>query len=198
MLPQATTGQPEISRCWSYQIGDECLRLEVFLIQVDARRKLALWGHDESHHPPNSALAGRIQAEFAALSNRGKAGGISLTGPPLIGHGTSEPDQMIASSEIESGSLEPTGPSRNTRNHNSASKVFSGCRCLCRWSRILRCVGRPIFTGTPGLGHLGQYQKVGLRFSKLLILMVRERGFEPPTPWSRTRFLDLLKSVEIE
>jgi hypothetical protein len=76
MLPQATTGQPEISRCWSYQIGDECLRLEVFLIQVDARRKLALWGHDESHHPPNSALAGRIQAEFAALSNRGKAGGI--------------------------------------------------------------------------------------------------------------------------
>ena len=28
--------------------------------------------------------------------------------------------------------------------------------------------------------------------------MVGERGFEPPTPWSRTRFSDLLKSVEIE
>jgi len=28
--------------------------------------------------------------------------------------------------------------------------------------------------------------------------MVGERGFEPPTPWSRTRFQDLWKSVEIE
>jgi hypothetical protein len=27
--------------------------------------------------------------------------------------------------------------------------------------------------------------------------LVGERGFEPPTPWSRTRFNDLLKSVEI-
>ena len=26
--------------------------------------------------------------------------------------------------------------------------------------------------------------------------MVGERGFEPPTPWSRTRFQYLLKSVE--
>jgi hypothetical protein len=35
-------------------------------------------------------------------------------------------------------------------------------------------------------------------FCKLLILLVGERGFEPPTPWSRTRFQRLLKSVEIE
>jgi hypothetical protein len=26
--------------------------------------------------------------------------------------------------------------------------------------------------------------------------LVGERGFEPPTPWSRTRFQELLKSVE--
>jgi hypothetical protein len=33
---------------------------------------------------------------------------------------------------------------------------------------------------------------------KLLMLLVRERGFEPPTPWSRTRFCGSLKCVEIE
>jgi len=27
--------------------------------------------------------------------------------------------------------------------------------------------------------------------------MVGERGFEPPTPWSRTSFSELLKSIEI-
>ena len=32
--------------------------------------------------------------------------------------------------------------------------------------------------------------------AKLLKRMVGERGFEPPTPWSRTRFQSLLKSVE--
>jgi hypothetical protein len=32
---------------------------------------------------------------------------------------------------------------------------------------------------------------------KLLILLVGERGFEPPTPLSRTRFSDLLKRAEI-
>jgi hypothetical protein len=32
------------------------------------------------------------------------------------------------------------------------------------------------------------------RFNSLKKL-VRERGFEPPTPWSRTRFHGLLKSV---
>ena len=32
---------------------------------------------------------------------------------------------------------------------------------------------------------------------KLLKRMVGERGFEPPTPWSRTRFSTLWKSVEI-
>jgi hypothetical protein len=31
---------------------------------------------------------------------------------------------------------------------------------------------------------------------KCLKELVGERGFEPPTPWSRTRFRDLLKSVE--
>ncbi len=28
--------------------------------------------------------------------------------------------------------------------------------------------------------------------------MVGERGFEPPTPWSRTRFQTILKSAEID
>jgi hypothetical protein len=37
----------------------------------------------------------------------------------------------------------------------------------------------------------------GKNTCKLLILLVGERGFEPPTPWSRTRFRGLLKSVEI-
>jgi len=32
---------------------------------------------------------------------------------------------------------------------------------------------------------------------KLLKRLVGERGFEPPTPWSRTRFQALLKPVEI-
>jgi hypothetical protein len=32
---------------------------------------------------------------------------------------------------------------------------------------------------------------------KLLILMVGERGFEPPTPWSRTACQSLLKPVDI-
>ena len=32
----------------------------------------------------------------------------------------------------------------------------------------------------------------------LLKIMVRERGFEPPTPWSRTKFQNLLKLVEID
>jgi hypothetical protein len=32
---------------------------------------------------------------------------------------------------------------------------------------------------------------------KLLKELVGERGFEPPTPWSRTRFKDLLKAVGI-
>jgi hypothetical protein len=27
--------------------------------------------------------------------------------------------------------------------------------------------------------------------------LVGERGFEPPTPWSRTRFHSLLKAVEL-
>ena len=33
---------------------------------------------------------------------------------------------------------------------------------------------------------------------KSLKRLVGERGFEPPTPWSRTRFRILVKSVEIE
>jgi hypothetical protein len=32
---------------------------------------------------------------------------------------------------------------------------------------------------------------------KLLKIMVGERGFEPPTPWSRTSFWRLLKFVEL-
>jgi hypothetical protein len=47
------------------------------------------------------------------------------------------------------------------------------------------------------LGHLGKYQEVGSRDRKWLKTMVGERGFEPPTPWSRTRFQLVLKSVEI-
>ena len=35
------------------------------------------------------------------------------------------------------------------------------------------------------------------KFISLKTKMVGERGFEPPTPWSRTRFKLLLKSVEI-
>jgi hypothetical protein len=31
---------------------------------------------------------------------------------------------------------------------------------------------------------------------KCLKIMVGERGFEPPTPWSRTRFQRLLNSIE--
>jgi hypothetical protein len=31
---------------------------------------------------------------------------------------------------------------------------------------------------------------------KCLKIMVGERGFEPPTPWSRTRFRRLLNSIE--
>jgi hypothetical protein len=31
---------------------------------------------------------------------------------------------------------------------------------------------------------------------KCLKRLVGERGFEPPTPWSRTRFRDLLNSIE--
>jgi hypothetical protein len=41
--------------------------------------------------------------------------------------------------------------------------------------------------GDPGIG------------CKLLKIMVGERGFEPPTPWSRTRFCGFLwKGGEIE
>jgi hypothetical protein len=47
------------------------------------------------------------------------------------------------------------------------------------------------------LGHLGKYQEVGSRDRKWLKTMVGERGFEPPTPWSRTRFKTLLKFVGI-
>jgi putative transposase len=32
---------------------------------------------------------------------------------------------------------------------------------------------------------------------KMLKILVGERGFEPPTPWSRTRFRRLLKAIEI-
>jgi len=32
---------------------------------------------------------------------------------------------------------------------------------------------------------------------KCLKILVGERGFEPPTPWSRTRFQLLLNSIEI-
>ena len=31
---------------------------------------------------------------------------------------------------------------------------------------------------------------------KCLKIMVGERGFEPPTPWSRTRFRQLMNSIE--
>jgi hypothetical protein len=40
-------------------------------------------------------------------------------------------------------------------------------------------------------------EKPEARFICLKIL-VGERGFEPPTPWSRTRFEQLLNAVEIE
>jgi hypothetical protein len=74
MPPQAATDQPEILLCRSHWIGDECLRLEVFFIQVDARRKLALWINDHNHHRPHSALADRTPAEFAAICSDGKGG----------------------------------------------------------------------------------------------------------------------------
>ena len=47
----------------------------------------------------------------------------------------------------------------------------------------------------PSSGSVQNWQ-----FANLLILwglMVGERGFEPPTPWSRTSFRHLLKAVEI-
>ena len=74
MPPQAATDQPEILLCRSHWIGDECLRLEVFFIQVDARRKLALWINDHNHHRPHSALADRTPAEFAARCSGGNDG----------------------------------------------------------------------------------------------------------------------------
>ena len=53
-----------------------------------------------------------------------------------------------------------------------------------------------IFVYLKGPGRLGQYQEVGFSSCKLLKYMVGERGFEPPTPWSRTSFYRLLKSIE--
>jgi hypothetical protein len=45
---------------------------------------------------------------------------------------------------------------------------------------------------------LGRQLHIGVIVCKRLILkMVGERGFEPPTPWSRTSFNRLLKSIEI-
>jgi hypothetical protein len=41
-----------------------------------------------------------------------------------------------------------------------------------------------------------RFQQYG--FCQSLILMVGERGFEPPTPWSQTGFCGFLKCVEIE
>jgi hypothetical protein len=44
--------------------------------------------------------------------------------------------------------------------------------------------------------HLGKNQMVWWVFGMLLKGLVGERGFEPPTHWSRTRFQGLLKLVE--
>jgi len=49
--------------------------------------------------------------------------------------------------------------------------------------------GNPL--GNPKLFNVAVFQ------CKLLKRMVGERGFESPTPWSRTIFRHLLKSVEI-
>src|SRR6185437_2423682 len=54
---------------------------------------------------------------------------------------------------------------------------------------------------TRQLEHLAKNQvvrsSVRIHARKYLNKMVGERGFEPPTPWSRTRSKRLLKSVEI-
>ena len=44
-----------------------------------------------------------------------------------------------------------------------------------------------MFVRLPVVAHLGQSQVVGIVYRKLLKRMVGARGFEPPTPWSRTR-----------
>ena len=49
---------------------------------------------------------------------------------------------------------------------------------------------------SPGANPEGRDLGFWMRVS-LLKIMVGERGFEPPTPWSRTRFQTILNSVEI-
>jgi hypothetical protein len=52
----------------------------------------------------------------------------------------------------------------------------------------------------PTFRHWGIWLKtrgLGLLVCKIFKTLVGERGFEPPTPLSRTRFHDLLKPVEI-
>jgi hypothetical protein len=54
-------------------------------------------------------------------------------------------------------------------------------------------IDEPSVAGVPGLIPGGPAHRL-----QTIENIGRGRGFEPPTPWSRTRFNDLLKRVEIE
>jgi hypothetical protein len=62
--------------------------------------------------------------------------------------------------------------------------------------------GKPNIDAASGIRPPGpKPEALPLRSSqvrKVLKIMVGERGFEPPTPWSRTRFKDLLQRIEID
>jgi hypothetical protein len=60
----------------------------------------------------------------------------------------------------------------------------------------VECGKYPTFMHVSAFDHLGKTQMVWWAFCMLLKKLVGERGFEPPTPWSRTRFQPLLRLVE--
>ena len=87
------------------------------------------------------------------------------------------------------------------------SAVWTGARAdNRRWQRFYSKVRLVHFAASAliELAGFGCYKFDYSRFfgepkdgCKLLILLVGERGFEPPTPWSRTRSQCLLELAEI-
>src|ERR1700730_1319432 len=57
-----------------------------------------------------------------------------------------------------------------------------------------------VFMRFARLDHLGRIQVIDSQCMIAVVSegkqLVGERGFEPPTPWSRTRFRQLLNSIE--
>jgi hypothetical protein len=56
------------------KLRDQFLNVEVCFTLADARRKLHGWRRYYNQHRPQSALANRMPAEFAATCSGGKAG----------------------------------------------------------------------------------------------------------------------------